>query len=173
MRLVDRNHYQVLGVSRDASDAEIERAFRSAARRVHPDLHGGDGAAEERMKELNRIRATLTDPTARATYDARLRQEQAAQAARVAPAPATASKAPEEWTPERGSAWLGGAPPVRPAPARPGTPPSGFSAFAPRPAPPAEIERGQRQVRRMWAGGILLAALATLTAVAALVGLFD
>jgi curved DNA-binding protein CbpA len=97
-----RSYYQVLGVPPGASTDEIERAFKAAARRVHPDLHGGDGAAEERMKELNQIRATLTDPAARATYDDRLRSERArASAPRPAPQPP-----PEPWSPERGAAWM-------------------------------------------------------------------
>jgi curved DNA-binding protein CbpA len=97
-----RSYYQVLGVPADASTDEIERAFKAAARRVHPDLHGGDGAAEERMKELNQIRATLTDAAARAAYDVRLRAERSRPSApRPAPQPA-----PEPWSPPRGAAWM-------------------------------------------------------------------
>ena len=81
---LERNHYRVLGVAADASDEEIERSFRQLARRLHPDLNGGDGAAEERMKELNVARAALTDPVARAAYDERLRREQRAKSAMAA-----------------------------------------------------------------------------------------
>ena len=49
---VKRDYYDVLGVSRDADDAEIKRAFRKLAQRHHPDVDKGDGA-EERFKELN------------------------------------------------------------------------------------------------------------------------
>jgi curved DNA-binding protein CbpA len=122
---VARSHYQVLGVPPDASTDEIERAFKAAARRVHPDLHGGDGAAEERMKELNQIRATLTDPAARAAYDDRLRAERArASAPRPAPRPA-----PEPWMPERGAAWMS----MNPDGARrsPKPPPSSFRVADP------------------------------------------
>jgi hypothetical protein len=72
---LQRNHYRVLAVAPDATTKEIERSFRELARRLHPDLNGGDGAAEERMKELNVARETLTDPAARAAYDENLRRE--------------------------------------------------------------------------------------------------
>jgi curved DNA-binding protein CbpA len=106
---VPKSHYQVLGVEPEASVEEIERAFRGIARHVHPDLHGGDGAAVERMKELNVIRETLTDPARRAAYDGELRAQRAA----AAPArPTTLASAPRRvvvptsWKPERGAAWL-------------------------------------------------------------------
>jgi curved DNA-binding protein CbpA len=81
---LERNLYRVLAVAPDATTDEIERSFRQLARRAHPDLNGGDGAAVERMKELNIARATLTDPAARAAYDERLRVEQRAKAAATA-----------------------------------------------------------------------------------------
>jgi curved DNA-binding protein CbpA len=69
-------YYEVLEIDRSASTAEIERAFRRMARRVHPDLNSGDRAkAEAHMKVLNEIRDTLTDPLLRAGYDERLRLE--------------------------------------------------------------------------------------------------
>jgi curved DNA-binding protein len=63
--------YEVLGVEVTASTEEIEHAFRLVARRYHPDLNRGLDA-DERMKEINRIRATLIDPHLRAEYDQRL-----------------------------------------------------------------------------------------------------
>jgi curved DNA-binding protein CbpA len=102
--VVERSYYHVLGVPRDAATDEIERAFRAIARRVHPDLHGGDGAAVERMKQLNEIRAILTDPAARAAYDARLRRAHAAAAA-AASRPAQPTPA-APWTPNRSAAWM-------------------------------------------------------------------
>jgi hypothetical protein len=66
------NHYQTLGVSVNASQAEITRAYRRLARRVHPDRQPPEQRAwaEEQMKRLNEAYATLGDPEARAGYDA-------------------------------------------------------------------------------------------------------
>jgi curved DNA-binding protein CbpA len=83
---LERNHYRVLAVAPDATTEEIERSFRQLARRLHPDLNGGDGATLERMKELNVARTTLADPAARAAYDEGLRREQRAKAAAAAAA---------------------------------------------------------------------------------------
>jgi molecular chaperone DnaJ len=63
-----RDYYEVLGVSRDASDAEIKKAFRSRARDVHPDTSEHDNA-EELFKELNEAYEVLSDPSKRANYD--------------------------------------------------------------------------------------------------------
>ena len=64
-----RDYYQVLGVARDASDAELKRAFRQAAMQCHPDRHPGNKEAEERFKELNEAYAVLSDADKRAHYD--------------------------------------------------------------------------------------------------------
>lgn len=67
------NYYEILGVRVDASADEIQQAYRALARKVHPDLNGQDGGrAETRMKQLNEIRDTLTDPLLRSAYDAEL-----------------------------------------------------------------------------------------------------
>ena len=58
----------------EASDDEIKAAFRRLAKRHHPDLHAGDRRAEERFKEVNEAHAILSDPGARARYDASLSQ---------------------------------------------------------------------------------------------------
>ena len=65
---VKRDYYEVLGVSRDASDEEIKRAFRKAAQRHHPDVDKSDGA-EERFKELNEAYRVLSDRQRRSAYD--------------------------------------------------------------------------------------------------------
>jgi hypothetical protein len=71
------DYYTVLGVSPKASVEEIERAYRTLARQVHPDRNTGDAErAEARMKQLNQIRETLTDPLLRVAYDDQLRREQ-------------------------------------------------------------------------------------------------
>jgi len=65
---VKRDYYEVLGVSRDASDEEIKRAFRKAAQRHHPDVDKSDGA-EQRFKELNEAYRVLGDRQRRSAYD--------------------------------------------------------------------------------------------------------
>ena len=62
-----RDYYLVLGVSRDASEAEIKRAFRELARRHHPDVNPEDGG--EQFREINEAYAVLSDRDARARYD--------------------------------------------------------------------------------------------------------
>ncbi|ASQ93254.1 DnaJ C-terminal domain-containing protein [Streptomyces sp. 11-1-2] len=63
-----RDFYDVLGVSRGASQDEIQQAFRKLARKYHPDVNK-DPSAEERFKELNEAYAALSDPKTRARYD--------------------------------------------------------------------------------------------------------
>ena len=65
------NPYEVLGVSRGATDAELHRAYVRLARRWHPDVNGGSAEAEERMRAVNEAWALLGDPTARARFDRR------------------------------------------------------------------------------------------------------
>jgi curved DNA-binding protein CbpA len=81
------DYYAILGVERDAAAEAIEQAFRDLARKVHPDLNRGDERAEARMKQLNEIRATLTDPLLRAAYDDQLRRENVAAAPAAARPP--------------------------------------------------------------------------------------
>ena len=64
-----RDYYEILGISKDADDAAIKRAFRKAAKENHPDLHPGDKAAEARFKEINEAYEVLSDSEKRARYD--------------------------------------------------------------------------------------------------------
>lgn len=66
-----KDYYEILGVSRKASDAEIKTAYRKAARKHHPDLHAKSekSAAEEKFKEINEAYAVLGDAEKRAQYD--------------------------------------------------------------------------------------------------------
>jgi molecular chaperone DnaJ len=62
-----RDYYVVLGVSKDASEAEIKRAFRELARKHHPDVNPDDGG--ERFREINEAYAVLSDKDTRSRYD--------------------------------------------------------------------------------------------------------
>ena len=64
-----RDYYEVLGVDRSASDADIKKAYRKLAKENHPDLHPGDKNAEARLKEINEAYEVLSDADKKAKYD--------------------------------------------------------------------------------------------------------
>lgn len=64
-----RDYYEVLGIPKTATEAEIKSAFRKQAKTCHPDLHPGDQEAEARFKELNEAAEVLCDADKRAKYD--------------------------------------------------------------------------------------------------------
>ena len=67
--MANSDYYQVLGVSRDASDSEIKKAYRKLAIQYHPDKNPGDKEAEEKFKEISAAFDILKDPEKRAKYD--------------------------------------------------------------------------------------------------------
>ncbi len=69
MRAVSKSHYEILGVSRDASPDEIKKAYRKLALANHPDRNPDDPGAEERFKQAAAAYAVLGDPEKRARYD--------------------------------------------------------------------------------------------------------
>jgi molecular chaperone DnaJ len=64
-----RDYYELLGVGREASDAEVKKAFRRLARELHPDINRHDPEAEGKFKEVAEAYEVLSDPERRAIYD--------------------------------------------------------------------------------------------------------
>lgn len=64
-----RDYYEVLGVSKDADDATLKKAYRQVAKKYHPDMNPGDAEAEKKFKEASEAYAVLSDPDKRRQYD--------------------------------------------------------------------------------------------------------
>ncbi len=67
---LDKDFYQLLGVSKEASASEIKKAYRKLAKTLHPDRNAGDSAKELRFKEVGEAYSVLSDPEQRKQYDA-------------------------------------------------------------------------------------------------------
>ena len=67
--MADRDYYQILGVSRNASEKEIKQAYRSLARKYHPDINPNDKSAEAKFKGINSAYEVLSNPEKRKRYD--------------------------------------------------------------------------------------------------------
>lgn len=66
---VEKDFYETLGVSKDASQEDIKKAYRKLAQKYHPDSNPGDATAEEKFKEVSEAYATLSKPDQRKEYD--------------------------------------------------------------------------------------------------------
>ena len=67
--MAKRDFYDLLGVTKTATDAELKSAFRKTAMQCHPDRHPGDKEAEAKFKEVNEAYQVLSDGQKRAAYD--------------------------------------------------------------------------------------------------------
>jgi DnaJ-class molecular chaperone len=67
--MAGKDYYQILGLSRNASEKEIKQTYRRLARKHHPDLNPGDKSAEAKFKEINAAYEVLSDPEKRRKYD--------------------------------------------------------------------------------------------------------
>src|SRR5512145_612075 len=65
-----KNYYEALGVSEDASEDDVRKAFRRLAKKYHPDVNPGNKSAEAKFKEINEANEVLSDAKKRAEYDA-------------------------------------------------------------------------------------------------------
>jgi len=66
---VKRDYYEVLGISKGASEADVKKAYRKLARKLHPDVNPGDTTAQKKFQEVQEAYEVLQDPEKRQAYD--------------------------------------------------------------------------------------------------------
>ena len=71
-----KDYYKILGVSRDADESEIKKAFRKLAKQYHPDTNNGNPEAEKKFREINEAYSVLSDEGKRKEYDESQQKEQ-------------------------------------------------------------------------------------------------
>ncbi len=67
--MAQKDYYKILGVKKDASPAEVKKAYRRLARKHHPDINPGDKASEEKFKQIQEAYSVLSDPDKKRSYD--------------------------------------------------------------------------------------------------------
>lgn len=70
------DYYKILGVSRDADESTIKKAFRKLAKQYHPDTNNGNAEAEKKFREINEAYSVLSDEKKRKEYDENKQREQ-------------------------------------------------------------------------------------------------
>jgi hypothetical protein len=109
-----RDHYAILGVDVNATEAEIKAAYRERAKECHPDLHPGDVAAAERFRQISEARRVLLSPASRSAFNLDRIEMQIVSVMqfrrpRSQPAPASPARPAAPRTGVERPAWQGGA----------------------------------------------------------------
>jgi DnaJ-class molecular chaperone len=107
LSMAGKSYYDILGVSRSASEKEMRQAFRRLARKHHPDVNPGDKEAEGRFKEINRAYEVLSDAEKRRKYDRFGEQWEQAEGVTCSGAPPAAAAALSRTSSSRFSAVAG------------------------------------------------------------------
>lgn len=72
-KFMEKDYYKILGVSQNADNNELKKAFRKLAKEYHPDTNAGNPVAEEKFQEINEAYSILSDTKKRSEYDLRIK----------------------------------------------------------------------------------------------------